>query len=401
MKRNHFTLALVCCGLAAWPLLAAEADTKGAEVRQFRIKMESIKSAIDQMSRSADRLLSIKEQLIDPKGTDKDRIIEEYLTLRMDSIKSNRNALEQLGTVIDSWDGLDFGRPSDVQVISTYLDDSKSLVADLDLLEAQARELGPNASAETNMMVKAVAETKRAMANALAQLNSKAFMPSDDAIDKDKVKEYLKTMQVALALRQNTQVIEYKLMAQYSKVRGLQKRFADLYQAAFAGMPMRDYMANIPLDAQETENFAAGLANMISAEPLPGVPDIDLSAEKQKKIIDEMNQRPRNFENGGVTYRYDRLKDRYYWYEPAKAGKQWAPFDYETMTGRYVRPVGSKWFSSHPSYGDRPREVFADSELENTRKAPARAAIPAPAPANPAIPAPAPAPANPAAPAQP
>lgn len=95
-----------------------------------------------------------------------------------------------------------------------------------------------------------------------------------------------------------------------------------------------------------------------------------------EKVIKKLNSlrkvpKPGSVSDGNPNHKYffHKDKDRWYWIDAnyqgniREAPKNYAPFDYEAGTGKYIKYKDGKWYSYAPIYNGAEVEIFPDTEL--------------------------------------
>ena len=338
----------------------------GAELEQFSIQTRKLGQRMEASFKTARRLIDLRDRLFEAKDPDAQlAIVGTYLEVREASVVETRKIIHGLDAVISTAKNTDFVENlADEQVIGTYFDDCDALFGDLQMIEAEARQLATAEVQGPNPYLVAVAEVRKSLADAAELLRKRREGGAMQGIKKDELLKFLKAIRVGLATRQALQLFDYKATAAAFRTQKIRRAYQRLHEDAFQGINATEHMEDLAYSGDEIAGWTATLTGLLEATP---VASFDPNNEEWRKTLAKIRQRPRPFAGpDGVTYRYDRRKDCYWTTAQTATGieRRWAPFDHAMNTGRYVKfsPVDGRWYSHHPAYAVTPREIGVNSK---------------------------------------
>ena len=363
LLRRLAGLALVLV-LGSVPTRSAEAD-RGARLEQFKLKVKEVNTRIQHSYKTAEVLVDLREELFAAQNPQQQlRALFAYLEARKQSILETREILAGLDAAIVQAEGMELvDRPDKEAVVGSYFEDCEALFHDLDLIEAEAREIAPDAADATNVYLVAVQEVRKSMQAAAEQLQRNKQI-KDQGMKKEELLRALEAIRVGLATRQKLQLFDYKSTAAATKIQSIKNEYQALHEEAFKGLSGTRYMEDLAYSGDEIAGWTDALAQLLQVTPIAS---LDPQNEDWQQAIEAINRRPKPFVGpGGRRYRYDRRKDRYYTFVIGRFRREWAPSDYTTRTGKYVKysVQDGAWYSHHPAYGGTPHHVFPDEEME-------------------------------------
>ena len=182
----------------------------GAELEQFSIQTRKLGQRMEASFKTARRLIDLRDRLFEAKDPDAQlAIVGTYLEVREASVVETRKIIHGLDAVISTAKNTDFVENlADEQVIGTYFDDCDALFGDLQMIEAEARQLATAEVQGPNPYLVAVAEVRKSLADAAELLRKRREGGAMQGIKKDELLKFLKAIRVGLATRQALQLFD-------------------------------------------------------------------------------------------------------------------------------------------------------------------------------------------------